>query len=151
MFCNYVITAALFALMAIWTNPLTILLGVILLGGRQLGFGVIVHECGQQQFSTAGWLSLQQLLQILGDVLLALPDLSTDPPGWIEVCEVCLAAASHAGAYTENCIRIAGATDGVEEAAIEDLHSEMHSEVYVSTTLKSRALTSEDVLIILHA
>ena len=46
MFCNYVITAALFALMAIWTNPLTILLGVILLGGRQLGFGVIVHECG---------------------------------------------------------------------------------------------------------
>ena len=46
VFCNYVITAALFALMAIWTNPLTILLGVILLGGRQLGFGVIVHECG---------------------------------------------------------------------------------------------------------
>ena len=44
--CNYAITAAIFAVMALWPNPITILLGIILLGGRQLGFGVIVHECG---------------------------------------------------------------------------------------------------------
>jgi fatty acid desaturase len=44
--CNYAITAALFAMMALWPNPLTILLGIVLLGGRQLGFGVLVHECG---------------------------------------------------------------------------------------------------------
>jgi len=44
--CNYAITAGIFAMMALWPNVLTILLGVVLLGGRQLGFGVLVHECG---------------------------------------------------------------------------------------------------------
>lgn len=44
--CNYAIVAATFAVMALWPNPLTILAGVIVLGGRQLGFGVITHECG---------------------------------------------------------------------------------------------------------
>ncbi|MCB1683880.1 MAG: fatty acid desaturase family protein [Pseudomonadales bacterium] len=48
--CNYGITAGIFAMMALWPNPLTILLGIILLGGRQLGFGVIVHECGHGTF-----------------------------------------------------------------------------------------------------
>lgn len=48
--CNYSITAGIFAMMALWPNPLTILLGIILLGGRQLGFGVIVHECGHGTF-----------------------------------------------------------------------------------------------------
>jgi fatty acid desaturase len=44
--CNYAITALIFTVMAIWPNPLTLLVGVLLLGGRQLGFGVLVHECG---------------------------------------------------------------------------------------------------------
>lgn len=44
--CNYAIVAATFAMMAMWPNPLTILAGVIILGGRQLGFGVLTHECG---------------------------------------------------------------------------------------------------------
>lgn len=44
--CNYAIVAATFAVMALWTNPLTLLAGVVVLGGRQLGFGVITHECG---------------------------------------------------------------------------------------------------------
>jgi fatty acid desaturase len=38
--------AATFAVMAAWPNPLTILLGIVVLGGRQLGFGVLTHECG---------------------------------------------------------------------------------------------------------
>ena len=46
VFCNYAITAAIFTVMALWPNPLTILVGILLLGGRQLGFGVLVHECG---------------------------------------------------------------------------------------------------------
>ena len=46
VFCNYAITAAIFTGMALWPNPLTILGGILLLGGRQLGFGVLVHECG---------------------------------------------------------------------------------------------------------
>jgi len=43
---NYAITAGAFVLMALWPNPLTIVVGVIVLGGRQLGFGVLTHECG---------------------------------------------------------------------------------------------------------
>jgi fatty acid desaturase len=43
---NYAITAGTFAVMALWPNPLTIVCGVIVLGGRQLGFGVLTHECG---------------------------------------------------------------------------------------------------------
>ncbi len=38
------ITAA-FALPAIWLNPLTLVLAVLLLGGRQMGLGVLYHEC----------------------------------------------------------------------------------------------------------
>lgn len=46
VFRNYALTAAILAVMALWPNPITILVGIVLLGGRQLGFGVIVHECG---------------------------------------------------------------------------------------------------------
>ncbi len=53
--CNYAITAAIFTMMALWPNPLTVLLGILLLGGRQLGFGVLVHECGHGTlFSSRG-------------------------------------------------------------------------------------------------
>jgi fatty acid desaturase len=38
----------IFAVVAYWTHPLTILAGIILLGGRQLGFGILVHECGHR-------------------------------------------------------------------------------------------------------
>jgi fatty acid desaturase len=44
--CNYTMTAGIFVVMALWPNPLTILVGIFLLGGRQLGFFVLVHECG---------------------------------------------------------------------------------------------------------
>jgi len=44
--CNYGIIAGIFAVMAVWPNPLTIVLGTLLLGGRQLGLFVLVHECG---------------------------------------------------------------------------------------------------------
>lgn len=36
----------IFAVVDAWTNPLTIVLAVILLSGRQLGLAVIEHECG---------------------------------------------------------------------------------------------------------
>lgn len=68
VFCNYVITAGIFAMMALWPNPLTILLGVILLGGRQLGFGVIVHECGHGTLFAS-----RRLNQWVGDWLGAAP------------------------------------------------------------------------------
>ena len=42
-----------FYLMATYPNPLVILLGIFLLGARQLGFGVIVHETGHRTFFTS--------------------------------------------------------------------------------------------------
>jgi fatty acid desaturase len=43
---NWAMIAAIFAGVALWTNPLSILLGIFLLGGRQLGLAVLMHECG---------------------------------------------------------------------------------------------------------
>jgi fatty acid desaturase len=43
---NWAMIAAIFAGVALWTNPLTILLGLFLLGGRQLGLAILMHECG---------------------------------------------------------------------------------------------------------
>ena len=37
---------AVFWLVDLWTNPLTIFLAIVLLAGRQLALAVIVHECG---------------------------------------------------------------------------------------------------------
>lgn len=42
---NWAIIAFAFALAIAWPNPLTIVLAVLLLAGRQLGLGIIVHDC----------------------------------------------------------------------------------------------------------
>jgi fatty acid desaturase len=56
--CQWSFFAAIFAVVGIWTNPITVILGVVLLGGRHLGFGVIVHECGHRSFFRTSWLNL---------------------------------------------------------------------------------------------
>jgi len=66
--CNYAITAGIFAVMALWPNVLTILLGTVLLGGRQLGFGVLVHECGHGTL-----FSSRRLNEFFGEWLAAAP------------------------------------------------------------------------------
>ncbi len=43
---NWGIIAFAFVLVARWPNPFTIVLAMILLGGRHLGLGVLMHECG---------------------------------------------------------------------------------------------------------
>lgn len=43
---NWVIISACFLLVAVWPNPLTLLVAFLLLGGRQLGLGALMHECG---------------------------------------------------------------------------------------------------------
>jgi fatty acid desaturase len=45
---NWLSIAAIFAVVAQWTNPLTVLLAIVLLGGRQLGLAVLMHEAGHQ-------------------------------------------------------------------------------------------------------
>lgn len=47
---NWGMIIALFAMVALWTNAFTILLAIVLLGGRQLALGVIMHECGHGSF-----------------------------------------------------------------------------------------------------
>ncbi len=42
---NWAIIAAAFALAIAWPNPLTIVLAVLLIAARQLGLGIIVHDC----------------------------------------------------------------------------------------------------------
>ena len=47
---NLGVIAIAFALPALWLNPLTLLLAVLLLGGRQLGLAVLYHECAHRSF-----------------------------------------------------------------------------------------------------
>ncbi|MBX3705712.1 MAG: fatty acid desaturase family protein [Pseudomonadales bacterium] len=66
--CQWAIVVAIFAVAAHWPNPVTILLAVWLLGGRQLGFGVLVHECGHRSLFRT-----QRLNELVGDWLVAPP------------------------------------------------------------------------------
>ena len=45
---DWIAIAGIFYLVAVFPNPITILIAIILLGGRQLGLGVIVHETGHR-------------------------------------------------------------------------------------------------------
>ncbi len=50
---DWSIVIGLFALAAAFPNPLTCLFVIILLGGRQMAFGVLVHETGHKSFFTS--------------------------------------------------------------------------------------------------
>lgn len=45
---NWLLIGVIFAAVATWTNPLTILLAIPLLGGRQLGLAILMHEAGHK-------------------------------------------------------------------------------------------------------
>ncbi len=65
---DWAIVIAVFAVCARWTNPFTILPGIIILGGRQLAFGALVHECGHRSlFKT------QALNRFCGNWLMGYP------------------------------------------------------------------------------
>lgn len=48
VFCQWSLTIGVFWMMAQWPNLLTLALGIVLLGGRQLGFFVLTHEAGHR-------------------------------------------------------------------------------------------------------
>lgn len=54
---DWAVVISVFAMCAYWTNPLTILCGIIVLGGRQLAFGALVHECGHRSLFKSQWLN----------------------------------------------------------------------------------------------
>lgn len=71
---NWTFIAAIFAVVATWTNPLTILAGIALLGGRQLAFAALMHDCGHHML-----FSSDRANAILGQWLCAFPIFSDQP------------------------------------------------------------------------
>ncbi len=55
--CQWAAVIGIFWVAAVWTNPLTVILGTVLLGGRHLGFGVLSHECGHKTLFRTRWLN----------------------------------------------------------------------------------------------
>lgn len=45
---TWAMIAGCFVLVATWPNPVTVLLALVLLGGRQLGLAVVMHDCGHK-------------------------------------------------------------------------------------------------------
>ncbi len=65
---NWLTIAAVFAAVALWTNPLTIVFAILLLGGRQMGLAVLMHEAGHKTLFRT-----QALNQAVGQWLCAYP------------------------------------------------------------------------------
>lgn len=65
---NWLIIIGTFSMMALWTNPVTLILGVVLLGGRQMGLAVLMHEAGHKTL-----FKKQQLNDVVGQWLCAYP------------------------------------------------------------------------------
>ena len=49
---NWLLIIAIFAMVVVWPNPITVLLGVLLLAGRQLSLSVLMHDCSHHAFFT---------------------------------------------------------------------------------------------------
>ncbi|MBE9538723.1 MAG: fatty acid desaturase family protein [Proteobacteria bacterium] len=71
---NWLAIVAIFVLVANYTNPLTILIALPLLGGRQLGLAVLMHECGHRSLFKS-----TKLNDVLGQWLCALPIMNDMP------------------------------------------------------------------------
>jgi len=47
---NWAVVFASFALVGLWPNPLTIVISIFLIGGRQLGFAIFMHDASHSAF-----------------------------------------------------------------------------------------------------
>ncbi len=54
---NWGLIALAFTLPALWLNPLTVIVSLLLLGNRQLGLAVLMHECAHNSFFKTRWLN----------------------------------------------------------------------------------------------
>jgi fatty acid desaturase len=74
VFNNWLAIAAIFVTVGLFPNILTIIAGLILLGGRQLGLSVLMHECGHRSlFKTP------RLNDVVGQWLCAFPVMNDMP------------------------------------------------------------------------
>lgn len=71
---NWMAIAVIFALVGAYPNPLTILLAIVLLAGRQLGLSVLMHDCGHRTL-----FKRRQLNDNVGQWLCGLPVLNDQP------------------------------------------------------------------------
>jgi fatty acid desaturase len=71
---NWLIIAAIFAVVGAYPGPLTILPAMVLLGGRQLGLSVLMHEAGHRTLFATPWLN-----DVVGQWLCAAPVFSDLP------------------------------------------------------------------------
>jgi len=71
---NWLCIAAIFGVMARWTNPVTILAGIVLLGGRQLAFAALMHDAGHNLLFAS-----RRANEVVGQWLAAYPILSDQP------------------------------------------------------------------------
>ncbi len=71
---NWLAIAAIFTVVGVYPNPLTILLAIILLAGRQLGLSVLMHDCGHRTL-----FKRRVLNDIVGQWLCGLPVLNDQP------------------------------------------------------------------------
>ena len=71
---NWSMIAAIFFVVAIWPNPLFLILAVILLAGRQMGLAVLMHDCGHGTFFNS-----RVLNDFVGQWLCALPIMNDQP------------------------------------------------------------------------
>lgn len=68
---TWLIIGLIFWFVTTWTNPISILAALFLLGGQQLGLTVIMHECGHQTFFTS-----RKLNAVFGQYFAANPTFS---------------------------------------------------------------------------
>ena len=74
VFGNWLAIGLIFAVVAQYTNALTIVLALLLLGGRQLGLSVLMHECGHRTLFRSA-----RLNDLIGQWLCALPVMNDMP------------------------------------------------------------------------
>lgn len=71
---NWLFIAAIFATVAAWPNPLTMVVAVVLLAGRQMGLSVLMHDCGHRTLFRTVWLN-----DVVGQWLCARPVMNDQP------------------------------------------------------------------------
>ncbi|MFT4519693.1 MAG: fatty acid desaturase [Halioglobus sp.] len=71
---NWLLIAAIFTVVAIWPNPLTIVASIVLLAGRQLGLSVLMHDCGHHTLFRTDALN-----DVVGQWFCAFPVLNDQP------------------------------------------------------------------------
>ena len=50
LFFNWAVVFAAFALVGVWPNPLTVVVALFVIGGRQLGFAIFMHDASHHAF-----------------------------------------------------------------------------------------------------